>query len=394
MMIIRSDRLRTVIKLLLIGLALGALWVLHTRLNVFPPDDFVEYWSAGRLTITGGNPYDVVQMLNLEKSAGWTREEALMMLNPPWALAIAMVIGIFNYTLSRYLWFIVGTAAIGICSGILWRLYKGEEKCQWVAFAVLFSFGPTLHALKSGQISLLILVGITGFLYFYQKGSDFWAGILASLVLIKPQLLYLVIIAIVVWSVVSKRYRILAGIAAGLFIALGAVLLVNPHALAQYIFMISNYPFGDWVTTTIGANLRVLLGPGKFYIEFVPSIIGAAWFLVFWYRHHKTFGWTNDLPLLILVSASTTAYAWTLDYLVCIIAIVQIAILFDLRHWTWSKVPIMLVYLLIDLVIIFGRFSQNWYWWVPISLLIWYLITRAYLSRYGTVEKASIPALS
>ncbi len=393
-MIIGSERLRTVIKLILLGLALAALWVLHTRLNVFPPDDFVEYWSAGRLTITGGNPYDVVQMLSLEKSAGWPRDDALMMLNPPWALAIAMLIGIFNYTLSRYLWFILGTAAIGFCSIILWRLYQGDEKRQWVALAVLFSFGPALHALKSGQISLLILVGIAGFLYFYKKGFEFWSGVLANLVLIKPQLLYLVILAIIVWSLANKRYRVLAGIAAGLVAMLGTVLLVNPHAVGQYIHMISNYPFADWVTTTIGANLRVLLGPGMFYVEFIPTAVGIAWFLVFWYRHHHTFTWINDLPLIILVSASTTAYAWTLDYLVCIIAIVQIAILFDFRHLTWSKVPILLFYLLLDLVIVFGRFSQNWYWWVPISLLIWYLISRAYLSRNRTVESASIPALS
>jgi hypothetical protein len=386
--------LRAAYKTLLLSLALTALWVLHTHLNVFPPDDFIEYWSAGRLNITGGNPYNDEQMLTIEKSVGWLRDDALMMLNPPWTLSVAMFIGIFNYPLSRYIWFILGTAVVGWCAVSLWKLYHGNKKYPWAGLVVLFTFGPILHALKSGQITLLILLGMVGFLYFYRKGAHFWAGILASLLFVKPQLLYLVILAIFIWSLANKRYLILVGMISGLIISLGAVLVTNPNAVAQYFQMVRNYPFNSWVTTTIGANLRVLLGPDRFYLEFIPSVIGVAWFLVYWIKHHNSFDWINDLPLIILISAVTTAYAWTLDYMVCIIGILQISALFDFYRWSWTKLLILLMYIFIDLLVIFSRFNQNWYWWLPVSLLIWYLFARFYLYRPSSSQINTDPALS
>jgi hypothetical protein len=386
--------LRTAYKLLLLILALTALWVLHTHLNVFPPDDFIEYWSAGRLNITGGNPYDDVQMLAIEKTAGWPRNDALMMLNPPWTLSIAMFIGIFNYTLSRYIWFILGTAVVGWCAVLLWKLYHGNKNYPWAGILVLFTFGPILHALKSGQITLLVLLGVVGFLYFYQRKADFWAGVLASLVLVKPQLLYLVIMAIFIWSLTNKRFLVTIGMASGLVLSLGAVLIINPNALAQYIHMVRYYPFNNWVTTTLGANLRIILGSNRLYLEFIPTIFGFAWFLVYWHKHYKSVDWINELPLIVLVSCVTTVYAWTLDYMVCILGILQIAVLFDFDHWSWTKLLILLMYIFIDLLVIFSRFTQNWYWWLPVSLLIWYLFARFYLYRPGSSQINTDPALS
>src|SRR5205807_5000152 len=41
--------------------------------------DFVEYWSAARLNVTGGNPYSLAQLLPVQQSAGWDEEEAIPM---------------------------------------------------------------------------------------------------------------------------------------------------------------------------------------------------------------------------------------------------------------------------------------------------------------------------
>jgi len=61
----------------LLGLALlSALGILgrnftrRTEASVLPILDFVEYWAAGRLCLTNGNPYSWKAMLELEKSVG------------------------------------------------------------------------------------------------------------------------------------------------------------------------------------------------------------------------------------------------------------------------------------------------------------------------------------
>ena len=57
--------------LLLALLVLGVLareQFLDPRLLYF--DDFVEYWAAGKLNLTGGNPYDPVQIKAMEMQTG------------------------------------------------------------------------------------------------------------------------------------------------------------------------------------------------------------------------------------------------------------------------------------------------------------------------------------
>ena len=38
--------------------------------KIWPPDDFVEYWAAAKITLAGGNPYDPDLLLPLERFAG------------------------------------------------------------------------------------------------------------------------------------------------------------------------------------------------------------------------------------------------------------------------------------------------------------------------------------
>ncbi|RME38872.1 MAG: hypothetical protein D6793_02050 [Thermoflexia bacterium] len=64
--------------------AAGAmLFALSERILTSPSlirlDDFVEYGAAGRLSLTGGNPYALAQVLRLERAAGRPVEEAVML---------------------------------------------------------------------------------------------------------------------------------------------------------------------------------------------------------------------------------------------------------------------------------------------------------------------------
>src|SRR5947209_12208256 len=54
--------------------------------TVWPPDDFVEYYAAARLTLDGRNAYDAKLLLPIERAAGRDTDQAIMMWNPPWSL--------------------------------------------------------------------------------------------------------------------------------------------------------------------------------------------------------------------------------------------------------------------------------------------------------------------
>jgi Glycosyltransferase family 87 len=371
--------------LLFIALAilLTVLWLVYRRIDVFPMADFVEYWASGYLNLTGGNPYDVTQMLALERSVGWDEDNALMMLNPPWILSYAMLWGMFGYEFSRYLCFIVQICLVCLCAILLWNNYSGDKKGEWVSWLILLSFGPILHALRSGQVTLMVLLGSVGFLHFIRRNSDFWAGAMASLVLYKPHLSYLFVLAVLVWAISRKRYRVLLGMFTALFAATCLAWLVNPQLIAQYIQMLNFYPLENWMTATMGATIRLLLDPYQYTLQFFPAIAGIIWLVVYWLLKRKDFDWITGLPVILLVSIVTTPYGWTLDFSVLAVCVVRIAVLINTRPGTIGKVIVVITYWIANLLLIAYSASQNWFWWFPSFLLVWYLFALKYLTRTG-----------
>ena len=52
--------------------------------TVWPPDDFVEYWAAAKLTINGQNPYDPTLLLPLQQTAGRDSEAGRLYTGLEW----------------------------------------------------------------------------------------------------------------------------------------------------------------------------------------------------------------------------------------------------------------------------------------------------------------------
>ena len=94
-------------SLALVALVVGAGVLLLPLLNdpgIWPPDDYVEYWAAGRLNLHGQNPYSPELLLPLERGAGRDTDEAIMMWNPPWTLSVAMPLGALPARLGQFVW--------------------------------------------------------------------------------------------------------------------------------------------------------------------------------------------------------------------------------------------------------------------------------------------------
>jgi len=37
-------------------------------------NDFIEYWAAAKLLLSGGNPYSAEQLLQLQRTVGWSKK--------------------------------------------------------------------------------------------------------------------------------------------------------------------------------------------------------------------------------------------------------------------------------------------------------------------------------
>ncbi|HEX8042975.1 glycosyltransferase family 87 protein [Candidatus Deferrimicrobium sp.] len=285
-------------------------------------DDYVEYWAAGHLNLSGANPYAADQLLPLERLAG-RKTEVLLMWNPPWTLALAMPLALFSYPISRLIWLIFSTVVVLFAINWTWTLLGGPAPKRGFASIIAIAFFPTIIVLRMGQIGHILLLGVVGFLYFEHKKQYWLAGAFAALLAIKPHLLFLVCISILFWGIDRRRWGILGGGALVLFSATLTAMMFNPHVITQYLSATVAASPLVWMTPTFGSLLRLLFGPGRTWMQFVPMGIGIFWLGLYWMRYRVDWLWADRISLLLLVSVVTAPFGWPFDQVVLIPAVMQ-----------------------------------------------------------------------
>jgi len=326
-----SPRLRSALVALvgLVALAAAADRV-ATGPEVLKPRDFLEYWSAGAVAARGGNPYDPAELLAWQQVAEPGRDAAVMMWNPPWALAVYLPLGLLPPRWALLLWVAGQLAAVAGSCVLLWRVYGGPPRLWWVAAAGGLTFAPVVWAVHFGQNTGLLLLGLAGFVHSRKAGRPALAGACAALTALKPHLLAVFGVLLVVDAVSARGRVALAAGAAVLAAALGAVLLANPHVIDQYRHAVRDpgpdaVALDQWVLPIASYWLRVAVG-GGFWVQFVPCAAACAAFVLYRIRCGPRWDWAAELPRVVWVSVLATPYGgWVFDLTVLLVPLVAAA---------------------------------------------------------------------
>jgi hypothetical protein len=344
--------------------------------------DFIEYWSAGLVLLAGQNPYDPATMLAAQQTAGWQPAEALMMWNPPWVMPMVIPLAWLDYASSRTAWFFVQVAALVISAVLTWKVYAGERKSgSLITIAAGILTGAVFWMLFYGQISFLILLGAAGFLALVKRGTfkaDFLAGAAAVLITIKPQSFYLIWPALLIWVLSTRRWGALWGGLSALGIGLLMGSAFYPGLLAAYFYALQNMPPTAWYTPTIGYWLRAWFGFERFWLQFVLVLPALALVVIYTWRNRRVWRWEDEMPLLILVSLATSAYAWTHDQVIFLIPFVYLAVRFLLAEQRRAVIVFAIVWIILNLSLFVGHFffQEHYFAWLaPLSLIL-FLIAR------------------
>jgi hypothetical protein len=344
-------------------------------------DDFIEYWSAGRLNLTGGNPYSHEQMLALELENGWPDEFPVMMWNPPPTLALTMPFALLPYLTARWLWLVVSTLLVVVACDWLWRLYGGDLSRRGLAPLLAFLFLPTLSVLQMGQIGVWIMAGVVGFLFFAHKERWVAAGALFALTTIKPHVAYLVWAALALWWLRKPRWGLVLGGVAVVATGWAIAMLANPHVTAQYLDATLNAPPLYWRTMTWGTVLRLFWGVEREWLQLVAPVLGLTWLARRWFTQRGAWMWREEAPLLLLVSASTMAFGWFFDLVVLLPAVIQMGVWWSHEQKRSLRLTILGFYLLLQLLALAVNIAQLdavYYIWFTPAFLCLYLF---YASR-------------
>src|SRR5215510_293635 len=353
--------------------------------------DFVEYWAASRLLLTGKNPYGPQELFELQRSVGWSDSIPLLMWNPPWTLSFTLPFGLASFDVAQFLWLLLNIFIVSFCAKQLWFLYGGQPTAYRRAWLVVLTFAPAYLVLLLGQIGPLILLGLVGFLHCARDNQWKWAGALAILVSIKPHLLYLFWIALVLWTIEKRQWQLMKGAAVAAFIAATIPLLFSPSVYADYVHLntIKNLPTPyDWQTPTIGVAARLLFGAEKIWLQFVPCVIGIIWLLFHWHKFKNHWEWTEQLPSLIVASLATSAFVWSFDYIVLLPAIIQAACWLSRRPVLFRESPAVIVYgvsMTLYLLLFFVSPNDFWRFWLGPAFVVAYMI----FQKQMTIESPS-----
>lgn len=299
---------------------------------VHPIHDFVEYWTTAHLFTAHQNPYSLAEVFQKEKTFGFEQSIPIMLLSPPWALPLVAPLGFsHSYGLACFAWMTTLILAVGFSSLLLMNVYFGDLRIPEISDTTFyrglfaFTFYPVLLCLRYAQTAPFMLLGLAGFLYFEKKGKHVWAGFFLSLTLIKPQLLYLVWLALILRSFQRKRWKILLSAITVTAMLSAIAVTVNPRIFHQYLEL-TNSPYMQAYASGVTAGIRKLFGGiGTFWIQLVPPAAGLVWFANYWRRKRSNWSWAEELPLLVTISVLTSAYGWLFDQTLLALPVIAVA---------------------------------------------------------------------
>jgi hypothetical protein len=378
-------------QIMIVILLMTAIVILILLRPILHPNDFLEYWSASRLIIRANNPYDPNLLYEMQKAVGLQGNQPILFYLPPWVFPFIIIFSVTTFPICELLWMLFSIFVLLICIRYIWEMYGGSGKQNWIAWIIGFTFAPTYIAVGiTGQISPLMLVGVTGFLYFIRKPRLQWlAGVFATLIIIKPQVTYLFILAILAWGIKLKQRPMLLGFFISLISESLFSYVLNPTIFTHYFdLMITNSPT-EWVSPTIGSVLRLAFGTKYTWLQFTPLIPGLLWFCLFNFSV-KRINWHVHTPLILIISVVTSVYAWTYDYVLLLIPLLfSIKLLFNSagKRAKWY----LLAYIIVNLIAwTFRAFLPDfWFFWFAPLLLVWYLMIQdSYQKKAGIILPA------
>lgn len=378
-MLMQPKKLRALAEFLIVGIC--TLSFVLTAVGIFASvlgseargkRDFVEYWASGHQLARHANPYDGNVILGIERSVGYPSNlSVLIMWNPPPALLLVLPLGFLGPTTADLLWSLLLLASLVTSVRIVWIMHGRPNNPLHL---LGLSFAPALVCLMAGQVSIFVLLGLVVFLRFHQS-LPFLAGVSLWLCLLKPHLFLPFGVVLIVWAIITRRYKLLAGVTAALGFSTGVAVLWDPSVWLHYDQMMntmSTARMQEEIIPCLSIILRWIISAKTMWLQYLPSVLGCIWALTYFRKHHHRWDWMEHGSLLMLVSVLLAPYTWLMDQVILIPSLLHAA------YFTRSR-SLIAVLALASATIEAGAFRgmpllhSPFFIWTAPAWLVWYL---------------------
>jgi hypothetical protein len=273
-----------------------AAWDLYSWVAAYVSDhfhnDFTFYIAAARIGVSRGWPsiYDLsLQQAELDAlGSGIKTAELARYISPPPLAWLAMPLAPLPYEVGYWVW------SAMLLLALVWTWYlaaPGVGARRLVHLAAAIAWLPVIFGLQLGQPPLFVALGVAGCFALLQAGRPFWAGLAVSALVLKPQLAFLVPMALLV----SGRTRAFWGsvVALGVLGAASALAL-GPSGIAAYEARLN---FAASVPVARELTLAPLIG--NLAVTRVIQVAIALWALFLAFRVRKRGNEWIFIPALV-----------------------------------------------------------------------------------------------
>ncbi|PKN83738.1 MAG: hypothetical protein CVU46_16210 [Chloroflexi bacterium HGW-Chloroflexi-8] len=312
---VNPKRNRNVINIIsaifLVIIVLGLVWANFEYSSNNPGgNDFLVHWVAAKNFIYDGiSPYSEITVLEIQKlvygRAAIAGEHELRPSYPLYSVFLFLPFGLVkNYFIARALWMTLLeiTLLFSVFISIKVSQWKPERLVLITVFVFSVFWYHGLRSLINGNVVVLLLFCLILSVYAVQIKQDELAGILLGLTTIKPQVGFALILFLILWGFVNKRYKIIFWFIGSTIMLIVLALFFEPNWLQQFLQEILRYPGYNPPGTPATALVQLIPGVGN-RIGIGLSIISAIILMSEWFLGRKAagieFAWVCSITLVL-----------------------------------------------------------------------------------------------
>lgn len=289
-----------------------------------PLFDFTAFWIAGKLTVTGGDPYATSDWLPLYEPYHLGLADNQTFLYPKPILPLFIPFGLLDLHTASVLWLVLTQIAVFGAVWLLTRRWQQPSTLPVLLFFLSIVVSRSyLVTLTLGQLSGIFLLLLAVALFLWRQEKWFWGGMLFSLLILKPQMGLPIVGLMSLWFLTRRQWIYFYGLAAGGALMLATGWLLDPTWIGKFLQIGTGK-----VATTFGfhptlwglngylcghaADCTLLWGGATSAL-----LLGAFLWLIFQRKLPMRVG--QAFSLAILSGLLLTPYLWVYDQLLLLI---------------------------------------------------------------------------
>ena len=355
--------------------------------------DFRGYYAAARVVLSGGNPYDYHQLAPvLLNVTGYVGNNPFYY--PPWFAWCITPISWMPFEIARGIWMVFNLALWVIGLWLLSKLFDWPKVgwSRWLIY-LLVTFIFAWITWRYEQTGILLFILLIGALLALQNKNWNWAGIWLALLLVKPNITFILVVTIVIWLIRHGNWQpviVMCTLTIGLLFASTVTIpdWYQPFFQSDFGEGLSNVLDGPEVVVGIRINTTLndwlqMFGVGDEIVNVIYALAIVIGIIVLITIILKSESLIQVTVVALLVSFAITPYALQYDYPPLTLVLFWATALY--AHSKWVKIGKSAIILFIVSVPFWERPISDGYW-IVVALIFLTILSSWSASKRETLN--------